>query len=82
MGTADQVHIVFLEKAGDNVGTEREADTAIIFTPTSDVLIGIRPEEIAEQAAVRDLRSIVSTNNLNRSSSRKIGEGQGGRDEE
>lgn len=61
MRTADQVHIVFLEEARDNIGAKGETDTSVVFTPTSDVLIGVRPQQIAEQAAVGDLCSTIST---------------------
>jgi len=61
MGTTDEVHVMFLQEAGNHVRTKGEADASIIFTPASDVLIGVRPQEIAEQAAVRDLQHSVST---------------------
>lgn len=62
MGTADEVHVVFLQEAGNHVRTESEADASIIFTPTSDVFVGVGPKEIAKEAAVRDLQHVVSTN--------------------
>jgi hypothetical protein len=55
MCTADEVHVVFLEEAGDDVWAEGEGNSTVILGPPSDVLVRIRPEEIAEQAAVRDL---------------------------
>lgn len=61
MGTADEVHVVFLQEAGNHVRTEGEADASIIFTPASDVFVGVGPKEIAKEAAVRDLQHVVST---------------------
>jgi hypothetical protein len=57
VGTADQVHVVFLQEARDNVRTECETDTSVVFAPASDVLVRIGPQEIAEKTAVRDLSS-------------------------
>jgi hypothetical protein len=55
VSTADQVHVMFLQEARYNVWTEGEGDTAVVFTPAGDVLIGVRPEQIAEETAVGDL---------------------------
>lgn len=61
MGTTNEVHVMFLQEAGNHVRTEGEADASIIFTPASDVFVGVRPKEITEQATVRDLQQAVST---------------------
>jgi hypothetical protein len=55
MCTADEVHVVFLEEAGYDVRAECEADTSVVLAPSGDVLVGIRPQQIAEQPTVRDL---------------------------
>jgi hypothetical protein len=47
MRTTDEVHVVFLQEARNHVRTEGETDTSIILTPASDVLVGVRPQEIA-----------------------------------
>jgi hypothetical protein len=52
---ADEVHVVFLQEAGDNVGPEGEGDAAIVFGPACYVFVGVGPEEVAEEAAVGDL---------------------------
>lgn len=52
---------MFLQETGNHVRTEGEADASIIFTPASDVFVGVRPKEITEQATVRDLQQAVST---------------------
>lgn len=41
------------QKLCDYIFTKREAYAAIILTPADDVLIGVRPQEIAQQACVR-----------------------------
>jgi hypothetical protein len=55
MGTAYQVHVVFLQEARYNVRTECEADTSVVFAPAGDILVWVGPQEIAEKTAVRDL---------------------------
>ena len=44
MGTADEIHVVLLEEARDDVWSESEGDATIVFAPASDVLVRIRPE--------------------------------------
>lgn len=55
VGTADQIHIVFLQKARDDVRSKSEGYTTVIFAPASNVLIRVRPQKIAKETAVRDL---------------------------
>lgn len=55
VSSADQIHVVLLQETRYNVGAEGEGDTAIVFAPACDVLIRIRPEQIAEKTAVGDL---------------------------
>ena len=59
MSTANQVHVVFLQESGHDIWAEGERDTAIVFTPACDILIGIRPEQIAQKTAVGDLRTLL-----------------------
>lgn len=58
MSTAYQVHVVFLEKSRDNIWAEGEGNTTIVFTPASDVFVGVGPQQITEKTTVRDLRSV------------------------
>ena len=51
---------MLLKESGHNVGAERERDTTIVFAPSCDVFIRIRPEQIAQEAAVRNLENLVS----------------------
>ena len=46
---------MLLQEAGDDVRAESERDTAVVFAPAGDVLVGVGPEEIAEKAAIGDL---------------------------
>lgn len=55
MRTADQIHVVLLEESRDHIGSERERDTSVIFTPAGDVLVGIGPQQVAKQSAIGNL---------------------------
>ena len=59
VGTAYQVHVMLLQESGNDVRAEGEGDTAIVFTPPSDVFVWVRPEQVAQQTAVRNLVSIL-----------------------
>ena len=56
MRTTYQVHVVLLQESRDYVWSECERDTAVVLAPAGDVLVGIRPEQIAEETAVWDLQ--------------------------
>lgn len=43
------------EESPDNVRTEDERDTSLIFAPTLSVFLRVRPQEIAQQARVWDV---------------------------
>ena len=60
--TADQIHVVLLQKAGHDIRPECERDTAIVFAPPSDVLVWVRPQQVAQQTAVRNLPNVSLTN--------------------
>ena len=61
MRAAYQVHVVFLKEARYNVGAKCEGDTAVILAPPSDILVRVRPQEVAKQTTVGNLfRSDVS----------------------
>jgi hypothetical protein len=55
MGAADEVHVVLLQEARYDIRAECEGDTSIVFAPASNVLVRIRPEEIAEETAIGNL---------------------------
>ena len=46
---------MLLQESRDDVGSERERDASVVFTPAGDILIWIGPEKIAEKTAVRNL---------------------------
>lgn len=62
MRAADQIHIVFLQEAGHNVRAECEGDTTIVLAPSSNILVRVGPQKVAEKTAVRDL-AVVSKRN-------------------
>lgn len=49
MGPADEIEIVSFEEVRYNVGTEGERHPTIIFAPALNLLIGVGPQQIAEQ---------------------------------
>lgn len=58
VGTADEIHIMFLQESRHHVWTKRKRDTTIVFAPSGYVLVGIGPEEIAEETAVGNLGGV------------------------
>lgn len=56
VGSAYQIHIVFLKEAGYHVGTERKGDTSVVFGPARDVLVWIRPQQVTQQTDVGNIR--------------------------
>lgn len=56
MGTTDQIHVMFLQEARNHVRAEGKANASVVFTPAGDVFVGVRPQEIAKETAVRDLQ--------------------------
>lgn len=57
VGTADEVHVVFLQEPGHNVRAKSKGHTAVVFAPASDVLVRIRPEQVAKKTTVGNLSS-------------------------
>jgi len=55
MSPAYQIHVVFLQEPGNHVRAEGEGDTTVILAPTSNVLVRIRPQQVAEEAAIGNL---------------------------
>eukprot|EP00804_Cyclotella_cryptica_P010309 CCRYP_012225-RA/>CCRYP_012225-RA protein AED:0.31 eAED:0.58 QI:0/0/0/1/0/0/2/0/519 len=56
MGTADEIQIMPIQELRHNIFPEREGNTAVILPPPVNILIGITPKQIAQQARVRDVR--------------------------
>jgi hypothetical protein len=57
MRAAYQIHVVFLEETRHHVGAECERDTTVVLAPTRDILVRVRPQKVAKEAAVGDLLS-------------------------
>lgn len=56
VSAADEVHVVLLQEARHHVRAKGEGHAAVVFAPAGDVLVGIGPQEIAQQSAIGDLR--------------------------
>ena len=52
MGSTYEVHVVAIEKLGDDIDAECEGDAAIVLAPALHVLVWIAPKEIAEQTGI------------------------------
>jgi len=55
MSTANQVEVMALQELRDDVSTERERHSAIIFTPAMYLFVWVRPKKVAKQALVRHI---------------------------
>ena len=49
---------MFLQEARHHIRTESERYSPVIFTPASDIFVWIGPQQITEQAAVRNLEQL------------------------
>jgi hypothetical protein len=49
---------VLLQETRNDIGTERERYTSVVLAPAGDIFVGIGPEKIAEETAVRDLSQL------------------------
>ena len=56
MSAANQVHVVPIQKLGHDVSAERERDSAIVFPPSLNVLVGVGPQQVTKQPRVRHVR--------------------------
>ena len=64
MRADDQIQIVFVQERRHDVLTERKGHTPIIFTPSIDFLIGIRPDQITQETGIGDVRGTCNSRNL------------------
>lgn len=55
MSPADQIHVMLLKEARHHVRAEREADTSVVFAPACNILVGVRPQQVAKETAIGDL---------------------------
>lgn len=52
MRTTNQVQLVSIQELWYHINAEGEANATIILAPALDILVGIAPEQIAQQASV------------------------------
>ena len=50
VGSADQVQVVAVQELADHISSEGEGDAAVILAPALDVLVWVRPQQIAQEA--------------------------------
>lgn len=50
---AYKVHVVFVQKFGHHISSEREGDATVIFTPAQHVLVWVSPQQVTQQTLVR-----------------------------
>ena len=56
MCPANQVHIMLLQETRHNVRAERKGDSTIVFAPPRDIFVRVRPQQITEETAIRNLK--------------------------
>lgn len=52
VSSADQIDVMFLGEGGNNFLAKSEADSSIILAPALHVLVGVTPEQVAEETGV------------------------------
>lgn len=60
----DEVKVVLEEELLDDAGTKGEGDATVVFAPGRRVLVGVRPQKVAQQARVRDIGGPLNGGNL------------------
>mmetsp|Transcript_27350 Transcript_27350/g.84771 ORF Transcript_27350/g.84771 Transcript_27350/m.84771 type:complete len:254 (+) Transcript_27350:1025-1786(+) len=52
---ADEVEVVFPEELLNDVSAEGEADAAVVLAPADEALLGVGPQQVADEAGVGDV---------------------------
>jgi hypothetical protein len=52
MCPTDKIQVMSVQEFTDDVGSEGEADTSVVFSPTVDVFVRIGPQQVAQQTCV------------------------------
>jgi len=52
MRSAYQVNVVFLAEGSDYLLAKCKGHPSVVFSPALDIFVGIRPEQVTEQACV------------------------------
>lgn len=55
MGPADKVEVLLCKELRDLVRAESVGNSPVVHAPAVDITARVRPEEVAEQASVRDV---------------------------
>lgn len=50
MCSADEVQVVAVEELADHIGSKGEGDAAVVFPPALDVFVGVRPQQVTQEA--------------------------------
>ncbi len=53
---AYQVEVVFVQELGDDLGAEGEGHAAVVLAPAHRLLVGVGPQQVAQQPLVRHVR--------------------------
>ena len=64
MSSADKIDVMLLSECRNDFLAKSERDTTIVLTPALNVLVGIRPEEITQEAGVGNVSGSHNTLNL------------------
>jgi hypothetical protein len=64
MSSANKVDVMLLGECRYDFLSKSERNTAIVLTPSLDILIGIRPEEVAKETGVGDISGSHNTLDL------------------
>lgn len=50
VGSTDEIQIMAIEELADHISSKGKGDAAVILSPALDVLVWVRPEQVAQQA--------------------------------
>jgi hypothetical protein len=56
VSATNQVDVIFLDEFVHDVFSEGEGDTSVVVTPIVDLLVGVGPQKVAQQASVWHIR--------------------------
>lgn len=57
MGTTNEIHVMLLQEPRNNIWPKGEGDTTVVLRPPSYIFVGVRPEQVAQQAAIGNLNN-------------------------
>lgn len=55
MGATDQIQVMFVEELCHHFWSKGEWDAPVVLSPAKDILVWIRPEQVTQEALVRDV---------------------------